>query len=335
MKMFPTSVTNTQWTRVAELQGRHAHNRGPGVAFDHVLSKVQSAPTQVGTLNPTVIDHLARTLRQSLTGRQTVQLSQGGQQNQAGQSQLATERGLSSASWSYAGLPNSAMPNGGILPANAKQVKAAYVTHRSETHTSPGRVEKVSLRESTLAMPATEQSGHRGMSSGGERQEQAAMQVMRSEAQRVAELTGRNTIEQKSVTTSKHVPHADLIHQAAQINGLDERMLRAVVYVGSHFDAGSISSDGGQGLMNLRPELISELGVQDPLNAEENIMAGSAVLKSLMDRYQGHRDLALAAFQWGPTNLERDPNSIPQNILEYVERVSHILDGDEASHVLV
>jgi soluble lytic murein transglycosylase-like protein len=74
------------------------------------------------------------------------------------------------------------------------------------------------------------------------------------------------------------------------------------------------------GLMQLMPETAGSLGVTDAFDPEQNVMAGARFFRSLLDRY-GDVDTALAAYNWGPGNLERGKGSLPQETREYVARV--------------
>ena len=57
------------------------------------------------------------------------------------------------------------------------------------------------------------------------------------------------------------------------------------------------------GLMQLMPATAAEMGVVDPLDPEENILAGAQYLRRLWDRF-GDLNLALAAYNAGPERVE-------------------------------
>jgi soluble lytic murein transglycosylase-like protein len=79
---------------------------------------------------------------------------------------------------------------------------------------------------------------------------------------------------------------------------------RAVVAAESAFDVYAVSSVGALGLMQLMPALAEEMGVQDPFDPRENIMAGSRYLKQLLDAHEGDVSLALASYNAGPGTVE-------------------------------
>ncbi len=59
--------------------------------------------------------------------------------------------------------------------------------------------------------------------------------------------------------------------------------------------------------MQLMPSLAKEFGVRDIFDPYENIMAGIAYLRELLDRHRGKVDLALASYNAGP--LARSPGT--------------------------
>jgi soluble lytic murein transglycosylase-like protein len=103
------------------------------------------------------------------------------------------------------------------------------------------------------------------------------------------------------------VPHAtlaELITRTASRFRLDPRLVASVVEVESDFKRWARSSAGAQGLMQLMPQTAAYLGVKNPFDPAENIRGGSKYLRKLLDRFR-HLDLALAAYNAGPTAVER------------------------------
>ena len=73
--------------------------------------------------------------------------------------------------------------------------------------------------------------------------------------------------------------------------------------------------------MQLMPDTARELGVKNPFDPVENIMGGTRYLRGLLDRYQGDKRLALAAYNWGMGNVERNPEKLPRETANYISRV--------------
>ena len=76
------------------------------------------------------------------------------------------------------------------------------------------------------------------------------------------------------------------------------------------------------GLMQIMPENLQLLKINDPFDPWQNIMGGAAYLKTMLERFSGQLPLALAAYNAGPTAVERY-NDIPPypETRNYVQKV--------------
>lgn len=99
--------------------------------------------------------------------------------------------------------------------------------------------------------------------------------------------------------------YAALVSDAARRHELDPGLLTAVIRQESGFQPNAISDAGAMGLMQLMPETARSLGVRDPLNPAQNIEGGATLIRSLIDRYHGQLDLALAAYNAGSGAVDR------------------------------
>lgn len=118
-----------------------------------------------------------------------------------------------------------------------------------------------------------------------------------------------------------------IIERAAKINGVEDNLIRSVIKVESNFKIHSKSPKGAMGLMQLMPDTARELGVKNAYDPVENIMGGTKYLKGLLDRYGGDMRVALAAYNWGMGNVEKNPQRLPKETREYVSRVISYFRG--------
>jgi len=135
-----------------------------------------------------------------------------------------------------------------------------------------------------------------------------------------------DSVKARLVTGSEREQYAPMIAAAAETYGLAPKLIEAVIQTESDFNAQAVSPVGAQGLMQLMPGTAADLGVTDAFDPEQNIQAGSKYLKQLMDRYDGDAKLALAAYNWGMGNLERHPERMPQETVNYVAKITGLLD---------
>jgi len=112
-----------------------------------------------------------------------------------------------------------------------------------------------------------------------------------------------------------------IISESARKYHLDPALIKAIIAVESRGNPKAVSPAGAQGLMQLMPDTAAELGVTDPFDPAQNIMAGSRYMRQLLDRYQGNIRLALAAYNWGMGNLESRPDALPKETCNYIIRV--------------
>lgn len=122
-----------------------------------------------------------------------------------------------------------------------------------------------------------------------------------------------------------------LIERASRRYGVEASLIRAVIKAESNFNPRAVSAAGAQGLMQLMPATAKGLGVTNSFDPEQNVMAGTRFLKTLLDRYDGNLDAALAAYNWGPGNLDRSPDRLPRETRDYLARVKQYYTASDVA----
>lgn len=115
-----------------------------------------------------------------------------------------------------------------------------------------------------------------------------------------------------------------LIAKASGKYGVDGSLIKAVIKAESDFNPHAVSHAGARGLMQLMPATARSLGVSDSFDPEQNVMAGTRFLKDMLRRYNGDVDSALAAYNWGPGNVDKRPDRLPRETRDYLVRVKQL-----------
>ncbi len=127
------------------------------------------------------------------------------------------------------------------------------------------------------------------------------------------------------------IPRAELgamIDRHARHRRLEPKLVRAVIQTESGYNVRARSAKGAMGLMQLMPETARELNVADPYNAEQNVRGGTAYLRQMIDRFDGQVELGLAAYNAGPSAVERYGGIPPyRETRQYVRRVMRLYSG--------
>lgn len=110
--------------------------------------------------------------------------------------------------------------------------------------------------------------------------------------------------------------------------GVNVNLILSVIKAESNFDPTVTSSAGAQGLMQLMPSNSASYGVTDPYDIDQNINAGTKLLKEYLNMYAGDTEMALAAYNAGPGTLQRrgvassrDFYKLPSETRNYVPKV--------------
>lgn len=127
--------------------------------------------------------------------------------------------------------------------------------------------------------------------------------------------------------TEQSPPQAggDIVSANEQRFGLPSGLLGAVISKESSGNADAISKKGAIGLAQVMPNTARGMGY-DPDELKRNpalqIEAGARYLKQMLDAHGGNVPAALAAYNWGPGNVQKyqrgEKNQVPQETVNYV-----------------
>ena len=99
--------------------------------------------------------------------------------------------------------------------------------------------------------------------------------------------------------------YSNTISNISKEYNVEASLVRAVIQSESNFDPNAVSPKGAAGLMQLMPSTAKSVGVVDLYKPSENIKGGVKYLKRLLKRYRWNTRLALAAYNAGPSNVEK------------------------------
>lgn len=121
--------------------------------------------------------------------------------------------------------------------------------------------------------------------------------------------------------------YLDIIRRHATSYQLEEALVKAVIKVESDYQPRIVSRKGAQGLMQLIPQTAKDLKVSNPFDPYENIRGGSEYLRMMLDLFNNDVELALAAYNSGPSTVKRYGGIPPYDETQkYVKKVKRYLD---------
>ena len=96
-----------------------------------------------------------------------------------------------------------------------------------------------------------------------------------------------------------------IIFRVGRQQGVDPRLLHAVIWQESKYKPRAVSHAGAQGLMQLMPATASRFNCQNANDPEANIEAGTKYLRWLLKRFNGDITLALAGYNAGEGSVDK------------------------------
>ncbi len=124
------------------------------------------------------------------------------------------------------------------------------------------------------------------------------------------------------------------VAEAAERFGLPPHWIRAVIAVESAGDPRAVSRAGAMGLMQVMPATWAELRAahglgDDPFDPRDNIIAGAAYLREMLDRFGSPG--FLAAYNAGPARYAEHlatGRPLPQETRDYLAVLAPMIDED-------
>ncbi len=164
---------------------------------------------------------------------------------------------------------------------------------------------------------------------------------------RLAEADVLGILEKRTTRLPALKPH---FYEGQRLSGLDWRLLAAVAYQESQWDARATSPTGVRGIMMLTADTADRLGVRDRLDPRESILGGARYLRILLDMIPDtvpepdRTWMALAAYNIGPggfaaalrlaRRLERNPDSW-RDVKEVLPQLARSRRGGELRYAAV
>jgi soluble lytic murein transglycosylase-like protein len=132
----------------------------------------------------------------------------------------------------------------------------------------------------------------------------------------------------QAVPSQRRTRYDELIEENARVHGVNPHLVRAVIQQESGFNQYALSPKGAMGLMQLMPATATEFGVTDPWSPSQNIRAGVAYLKGLLSKFAQNIELALAAYNAGPTAVQKYGTVPPyRETQNYVTRITTAVEA--------
>jgi hypothetical protein len=114
------------------------------------------------------------------------------------------------------------------------------------------------------------------------------------------------------------------ITESGERNGVDPRLLYAIMHQESTFKKRALSPKGARGLMQLMPPTAARFGVRNIFDPKENIEGGAKYVRFLLNMFEGDVELALAGYNAGEGAVLKYGRRVPpyRETQNYVRRIT-------------
>jgi len=147
-------------------------------------------------------------------------------------------------------------------------------------------------------------------------------------AESVAPVDEKTPEEVRSeVLSPRYAKYDKIVEEAAEKYGVDADFIRSIIQQESQFNYKAKSPVGAAGMMQLMPRTAKSLGVKNRLDPRDNIMGGVKYIRQLLDKYNGNKEMALAAYNAGPTAVSKYGKVPPfKETQKYVKTIMETYD---------
>lgn len=152
-----------------------------------------------------------------------------------------------------------------------------------------------------------------------------------SSGESVSKTTSANSTT--SAAAMKTTKYDSYFKKAAKKYEVSESLLKAIAKAESNFNAKAVSSAGAMGVMQLMPDTAKSLGVDNPYDAEQNIMGGAKCIKQKLKEFNGNVRLALAAYNAGSGAVKRN-GGVPSYCKSYISKVLSYKEAFETANAV-
>jgi soluble lytic murein transglycosylase-like protein len=114
--------------------------------------------------------------------------------------------------------------------------------------------------------------------------------------------------------------YAGAFRRAAHETALPISLLAAVAWEESRMNPHALSGAGARGMLQLMPATAKTLAIESA-DPSANIVAGARYLGQMVTRFDGNLELALAAYNAGPTAVEKLGRAPSLETLRYAKNV--------------
>ena len=113
-----------------------------------------------------------------------------------------------------------------------------------------------------------------------------------------------------------------IIFRAGEREGVDPRLIHAVIQQESKYQTDATSTVGAKGLMQLMPDTARRFHCDDPTDEACNVAAGTKYLAWLLKRFDGDVSLALAGYNAGEGSVDKYEGIPPyKETQNYVKKI--------------